>query len=110
MNRIAAILIVLLTSACSAQQSTVGKATAIYKSCLQGFHQAYGWPRTREAVIKQVENIDTTCLAWTATWLVPFLDPERPFMTDAEIDRFRVQTDRIIFAYQNELLLSLPRR
>lgn len=110
MKRIAAILIVLLTSACSAQQSPVGKATAIYKSCLRGFHQAYGWPKTREAVIKQVETIDHQCLAWTATWLVPFLDPNRPFLTDAEIDRFKVQTDRIIFAYQDELLLVITPR
>ena len=110
MRRIAAILLVLLASACSAQQSPVGKATAIYKSCLQGFHQAYGWPSTRDAVIKQVEYLDDTCLVWTATWLVPFLDPDRPYLTDAEIDRFKVQTDRIIFAYQEELLLAIPRK
>ena len=72
MKLLAVAVLVLATTGCTAQQAPVNIAVELYKGCLVGFTQAYGFPKSKQAIIDQASELDDTCAAWTYAWLPPF--------------------------------------
>ena len=104
MKLLAAAILVLCTTGCTAQQSPVVIATDIYVSCVTGYTQAYGIPRTKAGVEQHVAALDKACMEWTYAWLPGFLNKDRPTLTPAEDIRFHRHKSEIIGRYKEEIL------
>ena len=110
MKLLAVAVLALATTACTAQQAPVNIAVELYKGCLIGFTQAYGFPQSKQAIIDQASQLDDTCAAWTYAWLPPFLHKDKGSLNFAETLRFNQHRKELLDGYKEELTLALPKQ
>ncbi len=109
MKLLAVAVLVLATTGCTAQQAPVNIAVELYKGCLVGFTQAYGFPKSKQAIIDQASELDDTCAAWTYAWLPPFLHKDKGSLNFAETLRFNQYRKALITGYKEELILAISK-
>jgi len=109
MKRLASFLLVLATTACTAQQAPVNIAVELYKGCLIGFTQAYGIPQTKQAIINQATELDANCTEWAYIWTPTMLNKDKGGLNFAESLRFVQRKNELIASYKEELILTLPK-
>jgi len=87
LKTIAACLLVLYVTACSAQTSRVVAAYSIYKSCIQGLMQAQHPATSHEQIRDTVIYSDQFCMAWTMVWYPALLSKQEFDLNPDELKR-----------------------
>ena len=101
---LAVAVLVLATTACTAQQSPVGIAVELYKGCMVGFSQAmHEFPSKPAEIETLAYSMDKECTSWTYIWLPTMLHKDRPELRPEELIRFEQHKRSLLASYIKEV-------
>jgi len=101
---LAVAVLVLATTACTAQQSPVGIAVELYKGCMVGLTTSrYPLPTKPKEIELLATELDEFCTSWTYIWTPAMLHKDRGDLRPDELIRFDQYRRGLLKSYISEL-------